>query len=177
VGEEDDTPDRFFSMYAESVRNLGTPVFPKAWFHALQREFGDKCQVLSISHEGQPVAAVMSFFFRNEVLPYYGGGGLAARPVAGNDFMYWEVMRRAADRGMTLFDFGRSKVGTGPFNFKKYWGFEPEPLYYEYNVKAGRAMPDINPLNPKYALMINTWRRLPLSVANRLGPFIARNLG
>jgi FemAB-related protein (PEP-CTERM system-associated) len=177
VGEEDDTPDRFFSMYAESVRNLGTPVFPKAWFHALQREFGDKCQVLSILHEGQPVAAVMSFFFRNEVLPYYGGGGLAARPVAGNDFMYWEVMRRAADRGMTLFDFGRSKVGTGPFNFKKYWGFEPEPLYYEYNVKAGRAMPDINPLNPKYALMINTWRRLPLSVANRLGPFIARNLG
>ena len=177
VGEEDGDPDRFFSMYAESVRNLGTPVFPRAWFHALQREFGDKCQVLSILHEGRPVAAVMSFFFCNEVLPYYGGGSLAARPVAGNDFMYWEVMRRAADRGMTLFDFGRSKVGTGSYNFKKYWGFEPEPLHYEYSVKAGRAVPDINPLNPKYALMINTWRRLPLGVANRLGPLIARNLG
>lgn len=177
VSEEDETTDRFFGMYAESVRNLGTPVFPRQWFRAIRQEFGEQCQVLSILHEGRPVAAVMSFFFRDEVLPYYGGGSLAARAVAGNDFMYWEVMRRAADKGKTLFDFGRSKAGTGSYNFKKYWGFEPEPLYYEYSLKEGETVPDVNPLNPKYQLMINTWRRLPLAIANRLGPFIARNLG
>ena len=174
---EDESTERFFSMYAESVRNLGTPVFPKKWFAALKAEFGEKCQVLSILHEGAPVAAVLSFFFRDEVLPYYGGGSAAARPLAGNDFMYWEVMRLAAARGARLFDFGRSKVGTGAFNFKKHWGFEPETLFYEFSLKAGETIPDVNPLNPKYQLMINVWRRLPLWVANAVGPVIARNLG
>lgn len=177
VSQEDETIDRFFSMYSESVRNLGTPVFPKKWFAILKEEFGDKCQVLSILHEGTPVAGVLSFFYKDEVLPYYGGGSVAARPVAGNDFMYWEVMRRATEKGVKIFDFGRSKVDTGSYKFKKHWGFEPAPMYYEFVLKPGESLPDVNPLNPKYKLMINTWRRMPLWLANRIGPFIARNLG
>src|SRR3546814_15152049 len=90
---------------------------------------------------------------------YYGGGTSAARALAANDFMYWAVMRRAVEeRGCTLFDFGRSKVGTGPFSFKKNWGFEPEPLFYEFRLGDGAMMPDINQLNPKYRLMVETWK-------------------
>ncbi|MBW7837012.1 MAG: FemAB family PEP-CTERM system-associated protein [Sphingomonadales bacterium] len=176
--EVDATVDRFFAMYAESVRNLGTPVFAKRYFANLLRAFGKDCDIVTISHDGQAVSAVMNFYFRDEVLPYYGGGTTAARALAANDFMYWEVMRRAVeDRGARLFDFGRSKVGTGAFSFKKNWGFEPTPLEYEYKLAPGVAVPDVNPLNPKYRLMVATWQRLPLWLANRLGPLIARDLG
>jgi FemAB-related protein (PEP-CTERM system-associated) len=177
ASEIDAGVDRLHAVYAESVRNLGTPVFPKRYFAALQREFGDDCEVLTVVHEGRPVSGVMSFFFRDEVLPYYGGGTAAARDVAANDFMYWEVMRRAVARGCGLYDFGRSKVGTGAFDFKKYWGFVPEPLHYEYRLVGGKDLPDINPLNPKFRLFIAAWKRLPLPVANLVGPFLARDLG
>jgi hypothetical protein len=91
--------------------------------------------------------------------------------------MYWEVMRRAAARGCRLFDFGRSKLGTGSYAFKRNWGFEPEPLHYRYKLGPGRAIPDHNPLNPKYQVFIAAWKRLPLPLANAIGPHIVRGLG
>jgi lipid II:glycine glycyltransferase (peptidoglycan interpeptide bridge formation enzyme) len=111
------------------------------------------------------------------VLPYYGGGTSGARRNGANDFLYWEVMRRAAARGYRRFDFGRSKAGTGAFAFKKNWGFEPEWLEYEYHFLPGETMPDKNPLNPKYRLFIETWKKLPLPVANFMGPWLIRGLG
>lgn len=101
----------------------------------------------------------------------------AARAVAGNDFMYWELMRRACERGLKVFDFGRSKRGTGSFDFKKNWGFEPTPLYYEYFLVTDTDVPEINPLNPKYRLFIQAWKKMPLALANVIGPHIVKNLG
>ena len=143
----------------------------------LKQEFGQCCELLIIAKDGRTVSGVMSFYFRDEVLPYYGGGTTEAREVAGNDFMYWELMRRACERGYRIFDFGRSKRNTGSFDFKKNWGFEPQPLHYEYQLHRARAVPDHNPLNPKYRMFINAWQKLPLSVANFIGPHIVRNLG
>lgn len=168
---------RFYDAYAESVRNLGTPVFGKKLFVVLQEVFGDDCEILSIEHQGRVVASVMSFYFRDEVLPYYGGGTAEARDLYANDFMYWEVMRRSLERGVRLFDYGRSKVGTGSYRFKTHWGFEPTPLHYEYELVKAEAIPDVNPLNPKYQLMIAAWKRLPLPVSKLVGPFLARSLG
>ncbi len=123
------------------------------------------------------MAAVLNFYHGAEVLPYYGGGSSLARTCAGNDFMYWDVMRRAASRGYRLFDFGRSKLGTGSFAFKRNWGFEPAPLHYRYHLRPGAAIPDNNPLSPKYRMFVSLWKRLPVAVANRLGPPIVRGLG
>lgn len=177
--EIDTHVDRIFALYSESVRNLGSPVFPKSLFRALKREFGDDCEILTVcTEDGAPVSSVMSFYFRDEVVPYYGGGGGLARKFAANDFMYWAVMERAvAERGCKIFDFGRSKNGTGAFSFKKNWGFEPQPMNYEYYLRGGAEIPDINPLNPKYQLMIKSWKKLPLFMANIIGPFISRSLG
>ncbi len=174
VGHDSRTLHR---VYAESVRNLGTPVFSRRYFALLCEEFGDDAEILVVEDEDTPIAAVLSFYFRDQVLPYYGGGTPAARHRAGNDIMYWEVMRRAADRGCRMFDFGRSKVDTGAYNFKKNWGFAPTPLNYEFKLRVGDTIPDVNPLNPKYHLMIETWKRLPLPISNFIGPFIVRNLG
>lgn len=175
--EPDHSIDRFFPVYSESVRNLGTPVKSRKYYESLLRVFGDHCQVLTIVQGPQTVGSVVSFFFRDEVHLYHGGGYPVARQVAGYDFMYWEVMRRACERGFRLFDFSRSKQGTGAFAFKQHWGFLPEPLYHEFDLYKRDTMPDTNPLNPKYQRLIALWRRLPVRVANVLGPHLARQLG
>src|SRR5699024_9032028 len=101
----------------------------------------------------------------------------AARDSKANDFMYWELMRRASERGIRVFDYGRSKLNTGSYRFKTHWGFEPEPLYYEYKlIKASKA-PEKNPLNPRYRFFVETWKRLPVPLTRLVGPWIARNLG
>ena len=177
VGEIDADTTRFFRAYSESVHRLGTPVFSRRFFRRLKDEFGDDCEVLTVTLDGKVISSVMSFYFRDEVLPYYGGGVREARALAGNDFMYWDLMRRACERGFRVFDFGRSKRGTGSFDFKKNWGFEPAPLHYEYFLVADTRVPEINPLNPKYRLLIQAWKRLPLPLANLIGPHIVKNLG
>lgn len=177
AGEIDPDTERFFSAYSASVHRLGTPVFSRRYFRALKNTFGEDCEVLTVVHEGKTVASVMSFYFRDTVLPYYGGGTDAARALAANDFMYWDLMRRACERGLRIFDFGRSKQGTGSFDFKKNWGFEPTPLYYEYCLVRDTAMPEVNPMNPKYRVFIAAWKKLPLPVANIVGPYLVRNLG
>jgi FemAB-related protein (PEP-CTERM system-associated) len=177
TGQVDRDPSRLWDMYSESVRNLGTPVFSKKYFECLSQEFGSDCEIVTVEHEGKPVSSVMSFYFRDEVLPYYGGGTSAARAVKANDFMYWNVMCRAVARGVKLFDYGRSKHDTGSFSFKKHWGFEPAPLYYEYFLVRATDVPNVSPTNPKYKLMINTWQRLPLGVSRVIGPMVSRYLG
>ena len=176
--ELDPGVDRFFALFAGNVHRHGTPAMPKRWFQALRDEFGADCEVLTVvSASGQPLSSVLSFYFRDEVLPYYAGDAEAARDLAANDFKYWELLRRSCERGLKRFDFGRSKQGTGPYAFKKNWGFEPTPLQYEYRLYKRAAVPQNNPNNAKYQMLIKTWRRLPLGLANWLGPLVVRNLG
>jgi FemAB-related protein (PEP-CTERM system-associated) len=177
VSSVDNGTERFYLAYSSSVHRLGTPVFSRKYFRLLKAIFADDCEVLTITLDERVVSSVMNFYFRDEVLPYYGGGTVEARAVAANDFMYWEVMRRACEKGCRVFDFGRSKVGTGSHDFKKNWGFEPQPLHYEYQLVRALQVPDHNPLNPKYRLFIKAWQRMPLTLANIIGPHIVKNLG
>lgn len=169
--------DRFFPLYSFSMRNMGTPVFGRRFFDVLMTEFAGSCDCLTVLHQGQPVSSVLNFYFRDRVMPYYTGCRLEARDLGANDYMYWRLMRRSFDRGFGTFDFGRSKFGTGPFSFKKNWGFEPAPIIHEYRVAGDGEPPEINPLNPKYQLFIAAWKRLPLAVADFLGPLVVREIG
>lgn len=175
--EIDQSTERFFAAYSASVHRLGTPVFSKKYFHLLKKTFLEDCELLIIAKDGRTISGVMNFYFRDEVLPYYGGGTSEARNLASNDFMYWELMRRACERGYKIFDFGRSKRNTGSFDFKKNWGFEPQQLHYEYQLHQAKAIPEHNPLNPKYKLFIKAWQKMPLALANMIGPHIVKNLG
>ena len=175
--EIDADVERFYALYSESVRNLGTPVLPLDWYGSIKNVFGDACEVLTVCREKRPVASVMSYYFRDEVLPYYGGGSHEARVFKANDFMYWELMRRAGERGCRIFDYGRSKRGTGSYDFKRNWGFEPLPLHYEYHLVKAKNIPDVNPLNPKYRMLVAMWQRMPLSLSRRIGPYVAKDLG
>ena len=178
ASEIDEGVERFFELYADNQHRHGTPPFPRRYFEALRRAFGVDCEVLTVlDPAGAPVSSVLSFYFRDEVLPYYAGDAVRARELAANDFKYWELMRRAVGRGLRVFDYGRSKRDTGSFSFKKNWGFEPQPLHYEYCLFRRDTIPQNNPANPKYRAFIHLWRRLPRPVADAIGPSIVRNLG
>lgn len=164
-----------YAVYAESVRNLGTPVFPRTLFDAVLDALDS--DILTILQSGAPVASVLTIYHRGAAMPYWGGGTHAARASRANERMYFELMRHARGRGCTQFDFGRSKVGSGAFAYKKNWGFVPTPLTYAIWTAPGAEPRDADPASSAHAAKIALWRRLPLPVANRLGPLIARGLG
>ncbi|MEN8167640.1 MAG: FemAB-like protein, partial [Pseudomonadota bacterium] len=93
-----------------------------------------------------------------------------------NLLLYWEALRYAGNRGYKYFDFGRSTRDSGTFRFKQQWGAMPKTLYWHYWLNRTNELPLLNPTNPKYSMMINTWKRLPVVVTKLLGPMIVKNL-
>jgi FemAB-related protein (PEP-CTERM system-associated) len=177
VGRDQAAADAHYRVYAESVRNLGTPVFPRALMRAALAMMD--ADVLTVHHDGRPIASVLSLYYQGTVYPYWGGGTQQARTMRANDRMYVALMAHARARGCTRFDFGRSKAGTGAAAFKGNWGFEGKPLRYAYGDASEGQAPrrEVNPLDPRYALMVRAWQRLPVPVATLLGPWISRGLG
>jgi FemAB-related protein (PEP-CTERM system-associated) len=169
--------DWHYAVYSESVRNLGTPVFPKALMAQVLKAFGADADILTVLSDGKPVASVLSLYHNGAVMPYWGGGVHQARALRANDIMYYALMNHARKRGCTSFDFGRSKVGSGAYAFKKNWGFEPQPLSYAVRTADGAEPRDVNPNSPKYKAKIAMWQKLPLPIANLIGPWIAKGLG
>ncbi|HEX8309509.1 MAG TPA: FemAB family XrtA/PEP-CTERM system-associated protein [Allosphingosinicella sp.] len=167
----------FFRVYGESMRNLGSPVFPPRLFDSMLDLFGEDADILTVFNAGKPAASVLNFYFKGSVHPYWGGGTAAARDCFASELMYFEVMCHASRRGCTRFDFGRSKVGSGNHSFKMNWGMEPEPLRYGIRTAPGAAPRDINPSSPKNRLKVEAWKKLPLWASNRLGPMLAKGLG
>lgn len=166
-----------YRVYAESVRNLGTPVFPRRLFEAMLDAFGEDAEITLVREGDAPHAAMLSFAFKGLYQPYWGGGTARARDLSANDLAYFEVMRRAIGRGCARADFGRSKLGTGPWKRKKIWGFEEVPLVYGVRTAEGAARRDVNPLSEGNKRKVEAWKRMPLWAANRLGPLLARGLG
>ncbi len=168
----------FYQLLAHSYHQLGTPIFAKKFFQTFLDVFGDDCSVMVVrTKEGTPVAGVLSFYFKDRLLPYYAGSLFEYRKLCPNDFMYWELMKDGCERGYRLFDYGRSKIDTGSYSFKKHWGFEPTPLAYQYQLINAEEMPNLSPANPKYARKIEMWRKMPFALTKILGPPLAKYLG
>jgi len=167
----------FYALHTRTFRNHGTPVFPKRFYENLVQVFGADCDILTVFDGAMPVSSVLSYYTKDRVTPYFTGSVSAARELGSNDFMYWKLMRHAVARGCSEFDFGRSKVDTGPFSFKKNWGFEPRPMINWYYLVRGKSLPNMSPTNPKFSAAIKVWQSLPLPVANFLSQFVSPSLG
>ncbi len=165
-----------YRVFSESVRNLGTPVFPARLFRDVLDQFGDDADILAIYDGDRPVSAVLTLYHRGKVMPFWGGGVADARRLRSNELMYYRLMGHGRTRGMATFDFGRSKTGSGQAAWKKSFGFDPVPLAY-HSWSAQGARRDINPNSPAYQRRVEYWKKLPLPVANLIGPWIARGLG
>ncbi|GAB4531594.1 MAG: FemAB family PEP-CTERM system-associated protein [Amphiplicatus sp.] len=164
----------FYRLYARSLRDHGTPVFPRRFLDALLAAFADCAEILTIEADGRPALSLLTFYFRERAIAYYVGATREARPLRAFDYAYWTQMRRAAARGARLFDFGRSRVGSGSYAYKTHWGFAPRPLDYQYALLDARRTPNVSPADPKFAAASAVWRRLPLALANAAGPALAR---
>lgn len=164
----------FYEVYAQSVRNLGTPVFSKKFFRIILEELGENAEIMVVRKDQMAVAAVMSFRFRDWILPYYGGSTLEGRQYAANNFMYWELLESARQRGIRRFDFGRSKRGTGAYDFKSGWNMRESALPYQFHLVKRQELPNFSPANPKFSRVIDLWKRIPFPVTKAIGPALVK---
>jgi FemAB-related protein (PEP-CTERM system-associated) len=170
-----ENPAPFEDLFSRSLRRLGTPAFPAQHYRNLLKFFAGSAEIREIRLHGRLAAAVLTFYFKNQVLPYYGASDPAFNPQAPNNFMYYDLMCSAAARGCTLFDFGRSKrSGSGSYDFKAHWGMMERELPYEMLLVRRKQLPNFSPANPAFHWPIRIWQRLPLSVTRALGPRLIR---
>jgi FemAB-related protein (PEP-CTERM system-associated) len=166
--------DEFYELYARSLHRLGTPVFSKELFRLLLSEFGDRCRLHGVRKGEKAVAGVLSFYFRNQVLPYYAGTLPEYYQDAPNNFMYWNLMSQSYAEGVRTFDFGRSKRGTGACSFKSSWGMDEAPLPYRYQLVRAHQVPHLSPIDKKFQLPVAIWKHMPYSWTKALGPSLVR---
>jgi FemAB-related protein (PEP-CTERM system-associated) len=166
--------DAFYELFAQSMHRLGTPVFPRALFRNILDEFPHHTQLMIVHNGSEAVTGVLSFFFRDTILPYYAGATPEATRLAANNFMYWQLIKWAGEQGFHTFDFGRSKKGTGAFAFKSQWNMNAEPLDYQVFLVKRKTVPNFSPVNPKFQGAIRLWQNLPLPVTKWLGPSAVR---
>ena len=166
--------DEFYEIYALSLHRLGTPVFDKELFRSLLSEFGGRCRLNGVRKGKKAIAGVLSFYFRDQVLPYYAGALPEFYKDAPNNFMYWNLILQSCAEGLHTFDFGRSKTGTGAFDFKSSWSMEMTPLPYRYQLVRAREVPRMSPVDKKFQLPVSIWKRMPYSWTKALGPKVIR---
>lgn len=178
VGDSSRLRDAHYRLYARSVHRLGTPVFPRKLFDEVLDAFGSGADIAMVSDaSGEPLSAVITLYHQDAAMPYWHGAGEEARATRSNEVLYFRLMSHARARGLRVFDFGRSKAGTGPAAWKHNWGWPAEPLTYAVRTAPGARPRDMNPLSPGNRRKVEMWKRLPLLLANMIGPLIAMDLG
>ena len=164
----------FEHLYSENLRRLGTPCFPHKYFEALLRHFGPDADIREYQLNGKIVSAVLTLYFRDQMLPYYGASDLRVNEFAPNNFMYFDLMSWGSRHGYRTFDFGRSKLGSGSYEFKAHWGMTERILPYEMILIKRKDLPNFSPANPKYQLPIRIWRKMPLAITRAIGPSLLK---
>ena len=167
--------DAFYTVFSENMRDLGTPVFPKSLFRETLATFGDNAWLPIVWLDGHPTAAGLMVGFDRSIEMIWASSRHDFNRISVNMLLYWEAMRTAIDHGFQIFDFGRCTEGGSTFRFKAQWGADPKPLHWYY-VEGEGSIPDISPDNPKFRLAVRAWQSLPIAIANRIGPFVARSL-
>lgn len=168
--------DSFYEVFAHNMRDLGTPVYAKAFFQNILEAFPDSARVVTVYHGKAPAAAGFVVGYRDRLEIPWASARREFNKYSPNMLLYWTVLEFACERGYGTFDFGRSSPDAGTYRFKEQWGATPVPLHWHYWTKSGSAPPELNPNNPKYRTAIEVWRRLPLGITRLVGPSIVKNL-
>ncbi len=166
----------FYEVFARNMRDLGTPVYSPRLFKETANAFPEQARVSVVFVENEPAAAGFTLDFKHRTEIPWASALRKFNRLSVNMMLYAEIIKDAIRRGQHVFDFGRSTIDAGTYRFKKQWGAHPNQLYWYYWLKHGTSLPSLNPDNPKYALAIKAWRKLPLPIANSLGPHIVRFL-
>jgi FemAB-related protein (PEP-CTERM system-associated) len=171
-----DLLDDFYEVFAINMRDLGTPVYPKRFFEAILESFSETTSICAVYAGARPVAAGFLIGFNGMLEIPWASSLRDFNRYSPNMILYWTVLKFACDHGYRVFDFGRSTPDEGTYRFKAQWGAVPTPLYWHYWMRQGDQLPELNPDNPKYAMAIWLWKRLPVSLTKWIGPSIVKNL-
>ena len=162
----------FYRLFCESMRHHGTPVYPRLFLEEILDRFPEQTHLFFVYHQGRPLVGTLTLMFRDVIMPFYAGADRHHKPRGVDEYLYLSILRWGRENGFRTFDFGRSKRGTGAHAFKVRWGMQEVPLAYQYQLVRARELPNVSPVNPKYRMLIETWKRLPLPVTRLLGPHL-----
>jgi len=166
----------FYEVFSMNMRDLGTPVWTSRIFKDILSLFPEHAKICMVYIEGKPAAAGFLIGYK-EFLEIPSASSLREyNRLSPNMLLYWSVLEFGCKEGYKYFDFGRSSPEGGTYKFKKQWGAQPETLHWQYWLKNGQDLPELNPQNPKYQLMIRTWQKIPVPITKIIGPIISRNL-
>jgi len=168
--------DKYYKVFSTNMRDLGTPVYNKAFFRNILETFPEAANIGVVLHNNKPVAAGFLLGYRDKLEIPWASSLRRANPLGVNMYLYRNILRTAIEGGYQYFDFGRSSKDASTYKYKKQWGAIEHPLYWHYWMSSGDELPELNPNNPKFKLAVNVWRRLPVAIANRIGPQVVRNL-
>jgi serine/alanine adding enzyme len=167
---------QFYAVFSRNMRDLGTPVYPEKFFAAILDQFASQSRLFIVRVKDAPVAAGFTIGYRGRLEIPWASALREANSIGVNMLLYWSILEYACQQRFDTFDFGRSTVDSGTYRFKQQWGAQPQQLHWHYWMRSGGTPPMLNPSNPKYRLAVAGWQRLPLAIANRLGPMLVRNL-
>lgn len=165
---------QFYKVFATSMRDLGTPVYPLSFFDNLLKSFPSTSEVLLVTYGGKTIGGAIAIYFKETMEVPWASSWRKYFKYCPNNLLYWKAIERGCQKGYKYFNFGRSTKNSGNYKFKKQWGAEDEQLHYQYYLVKGKSIPDLSPQSSKYRMAVNIWKRLPLAVTNYLGPKISR---
>jgi FemAB-related protein (PEP-CTERM system-associated) len=171
---EDLTMEEFYELYAQSVHRLGTPVFSRELFTLVRSLFPRQSRLFGVRKGKQAIAGVLCLYFRDQVLPYYAGALPEFYKDSPNNFMYWSLIAQSCAEGLRWFDFGRSKKGTGSYNFKMAWSMQVTDLPYRYCLVRAKEVPHMSPVDGKFQKAVSLWKRMPYACTKVVGPRLIR---
>ena len=168
--------DGFYDVFAENMRDLGTPVYSRKIFANILEQFPEESRIFAVYKEGQCVAGGFGIWYRGVFEIPWASSLRKFNTLCPNNMLYWQMLSHACELGCKIFDFGRSTPDGGTYKFKKQWGAAPVQLYWQYLLPEGAQMPEINPNNPKFSLAIKVWQKLPIFLTRLAGPHIVRSI-
>ncbi len=166
-----------WQLYARSMRRLASIAYPQSFLGRLLEATRHRHWVCLIRKEGRPVAGLVTFLFRDRVMPYFVGLSDDARNYSAANYLYFVTMQRAVEAGFRIFDFGRTRRDNrGSYDFKRFHGFDPLPLEYQRISLDGRPAPKLCPTDSRFALARHIWPMLPLRLTTWLGGALSRDI-
>ncbi len=165
----------FYRVISRAWRDLGSPTHSIEFYRNILDRFGDRAELLVIYCDGIPVSAALCLTLEGIVYHPYAATLRTIRGSSINNVLYWEIIKRACERGLSCFDLGRSHRDQGTYRYKLSWGAKAVPLYYSYWMKdSKRSLPNLDTMFVR--MSCSAWKRLPLWIANRLGPHLIRKV-
>jgi serine/alanine adding enzyme len=164
----------FYRIFAVNMRDLGSPVHSRSFFENILEEFPDNSQLVLVKYDQKYIGAALGLFFKDTFIIPWVSSLRKYFSLYPNNLLYWEAMKFACSKGLKIFDFGRSSVGSGTFTFKVRWGAKPQPLYWQYQPFKKNKLPTLSADNPKYGTVIKLWKRLPVPITKLIGPKIRK---